>query len=70
MAIRRRIVAENVLMRALVLMSLLLASKAFSQGHDELAHKMAVRAGHPEARVVTREQALKITAQPRNETIV
>jgi TonB family protein len=57
-------------MRALVLMSLLVASKAFSQGYDDLAHKIARAAGHPEARVVTLEQERKLTAQPLDETIV
>jgi TonB family protein len=59
-------------MRPLLL--LLFAAGALAQSHvqdhDELAHKIAARAGHPEARVVTREQELKITAQPRTETIV
>jgi TonB family protein len=70
LAIRRRIVAENVWMRALVLMSLLVASRAFSQGHDDLAHEIARAAGHPEARVVTLEKERKITARAVNETIV
>jgi len=37
---------------------------------DTLAHRVAARAGHPEARVVTLEQERKLTAQPLNETIV
>lgn len=55
-------------MRSLLL--LLLATSAFAQNLDDMAHKIATRAEHPEARVVTREEELKITAQPRNETIV
>src|SRR5690349_7101014 len=66
---RVRNVSENRGMRPLLLLLFAAGALAQSQNHDELAHKIAVRAGHPEARVVTREQALKITAQPRNETI-
>ena len=55
-------------MRPLLL--LLLATRAFAQNDAGLAHTIAARAGHPEARVVTREEELKITAQARNETIV
>jgi TonB family protein len=70
LAIRARIVAENVMMRALVLVLLLVASNAFSQSRADLAHKIASAAGHPEARVVTLEQERKIAAQAVNETIV
>ncbi|HEX7138256.1 MAG TPA: energy transducer TonB [Vicinamibacterales bacterium] len=54
-------------MRPLLL--LLLAAGAAAP-NDNLAHRIAVNAGHPEARVVTLEQERKLAAQPLNETIV
>jgi TonB family protein len=70
LAIRRRIVAENVTMRRIVLLLFLVATGVSAQDRDRLAHEVAVAAGHPEARVVTLEQERKITAQAVNEAIV
>ncbi|HEV8431925.1 MAG TPA: energy transducer TonB [Thermoanaerobaculia bacterium] len=55
-------------MRTVAFLSLLVALTASAD--DTLAHRVAARAGHPEARVVTLQQELKLTAKPLNETIV
>lgn len=55
-------------MRKLALLVVFVALNASAS--DTLAHRIAVNAGHPEARVVTLEQERKLAAQPLNETIV
>jgi len=55
-------------MRTVAFLSVLVALTASAD--DTLAHRVAARAGHPEARVVTLQQELKLTAKPLNETIV
>jgi TonB family protein len=55
-------------MRTLAFLALFIATTASAD--DTLAHQIAAKAGHPEAKVVTLEQERKLTAQPLKETIV